>query len=219
MTEQERLQGMRDREYKREQEATASAVASAAATNDRRNLRRLEKGETLRDSTIGSLALNGYVEIDPVHGNPVITDKGFDVIGAGKDSSRKYRHRMRAAGYLQINTWVHKDDTDRFRQFIKNLKDPTGAINDVILDAVAGSEWGFRDGWISSWALANKLAEGNIPASPVNIAKVMEDLGYERVGRATTNIAQEGNTRPVIYCAEPVDVEFTVRYLESQVHH
>lgn len=85
-----------------------------------------------------------------------------------------------------------------------------GVAEQYILEAVDSDVQGFRGGWLSTWAVSNVLRNNNLKRAPAKIAMICEALGYVKVGKASTTIMQEGNTRPTLYARPGTTIPYDV---------
>jgi hypothetical protein len=85
-----------------------------------------------------------------------------------------------------------------------------GVAEQYIIDAIESDVPGFRGGWLSSWAVSNLLQTHNLKRAPRKVAAICEALGYVPMGKATTTIMQEGNTRPTLYAKAGVTLQYDV---------
>lgn len=81
-----------------------------------------------------------------------------------------------------------------------------GIVDQEIEEAIAQGLYGFRNGWISSHALSDFLTSKNLAKflPPAKRKNALNELGYipmpwVKNGRAAGQIANEKNTRPVLY--------------------
>lgn len=85
-----------------------------------------------------------------------------------------------------------------------------GVAEQYIIDAIESDVPGFRGGWLSSWAVTQLLQTNGLKRAPRKIAAICEALGYVAVGKATTTIMQEGNSRPTLYAKPGVTMAYDV---------
>lgn len=95
-----------------------------------------------------------------------------------------------------------------------------GSVEQHIMEAIETDRAGFRNGWISSYALTEML---KINAPRLNLGQskrsaILRDLKYKKVGRATHHIFEEGTDKPTLYCREDIAVHenFTDQYCSAQ---
>ncbi len=93
----------------------------------------------------------------------------------------------------------------------------TGTIEREVLEATQDNTKGFRDGWISSWALAKMAKERNFRVSLHKLAEIATGMGYVEWGRAPRPILEEDAKRPVLYRIKGVPGTFD-DYLRAQGH-
>ncbi len=74
-----------------------------------------------------------------------------------------------------------------------------GPIEQEILHAVETDRYGFKGGWISSYALDELVREKHMRISRNKISDILTGLGYRKIGRASKPIIMEGGTRPVLW--------------------
>lgn len=74
-----------------------------------------------------------------------------------------------------------------------------GVAEQYILQAVADEMPGFRNGWMSAWAVDHLLRERGVKRPPRKIAELIESLGYSSPERLSVSIMQEGNARVTVY--------------------
>jgi hypothetical protein len=85
-----------------------------------------------------------------------------------------------------------------------------GIAEQYIIEAVESDVPGFRGGWLSSWAVTNLLHSHGLKRAPRKVAAICEALGYVAVGKHSTTIMQEGNTRPTLYAKPGVQMAYDV---------
>ncbi|WP_208309683.1 phage NrS-1 polymerase family protein [Rhizobium rhizogenes] len=85
-----------------------------------------------------------------------------------------------------------------------------GVAEQYIIDAIESDVVGFRGGWLSSWAVTNLLHANGLKRAPRKIGAICEALGYTNLGKATTTIMQEGNTRPTLYARSGTTLAYDV---------
>lgn len=85
-----------------------------------------------------------------------------------------------------------------------------GIAEQYVIEAIESDVQGFRNGWLSTWAVTNVLRNNNLKRAPAKIAMMCEALGYVRWGKASTTIMQEGNTRPTLYMKPGTTLEYEV---------
>ena len=92
------------------------------------------------------------------------------------------------------------------------LKESLGVVEQTILEAVEESTTGFRDGWISSAALARLLKNARLERyAPINRRRqILSDLGYVphpslAGGRATRALICDGNKKPRLFVSANAD--------------
>jgi hypothetical protein len=85
-----------------------------------------------------------------------------------------------------------------------------GIAEQYIIEAIESDVQGFRNGWLSSWAVTNLLRNNGLKRPPRKIALICESLGFVAVGKATTTIMQEGNTRPTLYAKPGVTMPYDI---------
>jgi len=90
------------------------------------------------------------------------------------------------------------------------ISNSLGVAEQYITDAIESDVPGFRGGWLSSWAVTQLLHSQNLKRAPRKIAAICEALGYLPVGKATSTIMQEGNTRPTLYAKPGVTLAYDV---------
>lgn len=77
-----------------------------------------------------------------------------------------------------------------------------GRVEQSIMQAVSDGLPGFRNGWLSSSAVARALREENIRVGPHTLAKAFEGLGYHFIGRAGRAFFQEDSKQPNLYALD-----------------
>lgn len=75
----------------------------------------------------------------------------------------------------------------------------TGAIELEIMEAAQDNTRGFRDGWISTWALDALLRARGSRVARNTLGTILRQCGYVEWGRAPRPILQEDGKRPVLY--------------------
>lgn len=85
-----------------------------------------------------------------------------------------------------------------------------GIAEQYVIDAIESDVPGFRNGWLSTWAVTNLLHSHNLKRAPRKIAALCESLGYVSTGKATTTIMQEGNSRPTLYAKPGTSIAYDV---------
>lgn len=74
-----------------------------------------------------------------------------------------------------------------------------GGVEFEIIEATEDNTVGFRNGWISSWALDKLLRDRGLRIGRNKLAGILGDLGYEQHGRASSPIMLEDGKRPMLY--------------------
>ncbi len=74
-----------------------------------------------------------------------------------------------------------------------------GKAEQLVLEAVASEQVGFRGGWISSYSATIMLREHGIKLAPVKLGQMIESLGYAQIGRAEKPLMSENLQRPMLY--------------------
>lgn len=70
----------------------------------------------------------------------------------------------------------------------------------VFYEAIETERAGFRGGWVSTKAFAMAIkAAGLSPVLPASMARILENMGYARIGRAPGAIIQEEGATPMLY--------------------
>lgn len=85
-----------------------------------------------------------------------------------------------------------------------------GIAQQYVIDAIESDVPGFRGGWLSSWAVTNLLQNNHLKRAPRKIGALCEELGYVAVGKATSTVMQEGNSRPTLYAKPGVTIAYDV---------
>ncbi|MBY5863302.1 DUF5906 domain-containing protein [Rhizobium leguminosarum] len=85
-----------------------------------------------------------------------------------------------------------------------------GVAEQYIMEAIDSDVQGFRGGWISTWAVSNLLRNNGLKRPPRKIASICEALGYQAVGKTTTTVMQEGNSRPTLYAKPGTAIAYEV---------
>lgn len=81
-----------------------------------------------------------------------------------------------------------------------------GKGEQFVLEAIAEERRGLCAGWASSHVVSKVLVENGMNSvAPKTIKDILKHLGFARVGRPTTPIAEEGMSRPVIYARSDTD--------------
>lgn len=81
------------------------------------------------------------------------------------------------------------------RAIIKSWTAPEAAIH----DAIDSGRLGFKNGWISSAAIAMVFAELDIKCSNAALGRILDKMSYYKIGRAPQAIIQEGYKQPNLY--------------------
>lgn len=74
-----------------------------------------------------------------------------------------------------------------------------GRIEQEIAEAVEAGDAGFRNGWVSSYAVTRVLERVRINVSPRRMQGILEDMGYRQVCRSSRCLMNEDGRRPVVY--------------------
>ncbi len=82
----------------------------------------------------------------------------------------------------------------------ESIAESMGVIEQEIDEAKKDNTPGFRNGWVSAWALDKLLRDRGLRIGRNKYARILESLGYKRAGQAITPIMQEDGKRPVLYC-------------------
>lgn len=83
-----------------------------------------------------------------------------------------------------------------------------GTVEQYIMEAIETDRDGFKNGWISSWAL-DELLRVSMPRTqlgPTKKAQILRNLKFRKIGRASREIFGEGMTKPVLYVREGIMV-------------
>lgn len=89
----------------------------------------------------------------------------------------------------------------------------------IIMDAIEDGEAGFRNGWASSTAILRKLEAERVKPLPITntVSKMMAELGYRLIGRATSPIFEEDRSKPRLYYKGQISPEGrTEAYRQAQ---
>jgi len=105
-----------------------------------------------------------------------------------------------------------------------------GGVEQEIVDAIDQDLYGFRGGWISSWALGRLLDDKRLgrSASPNKRTALLADLGYTKNpwtpgGRSSSPLVNEDDTKPVLYIRKTMKFDLpsvagaTADYINLQV--
>ena len=90
-----------------------------------------------------------------------------------------------------------------------------GGVESEIVEAIESDRRGFRNGWVSSFALDQLLRERGVRMTRPRIASMLSDMGYVKWGRAPRPIIGEELSRPIIWTKGSTDTPFDV-YLSDQ---
>ena len=75
-----------------------------------------------------------------------------------------------------------------------------GPIEAEINEAVEAGMYGFRGGWVSTYALGILLRNANLRVSRPKLAQILSDMGYVKIGRVSRPLALEDGQKPVLWC-------------------
>lgn len=75
----------------------------------------------------------------------------------------------------------------------------SGQVEREIMEACEDNTRGFKDGWISAWALDRLMRDRHLKISRFKLAEVVTELGFVEWGRAPRPIFEEEGKRPVLY--------------------
>jgi len=75
----------------------------------------------------------------------------------------------------------------------------TGSIEREVVEACEDNTKGFRDGWISAWALDRLLREKNFRISRHRTIEMLLEMGFVEWGRAPRPMVEEDQKRPMLY--------------------
>lgn len=81
-----------------------------------------------------------------------------------------------------------------------------GGLEHDICEAAQDNTQGFRNGWISSWALDRLVRDRGYRISRNKQVDILRDMGYEAHGRSPSPILQEDGKRPMLYVSAAADV-------------
>lgn len=79
------------------------------------------------------------------------------------------------------------------------IKVSTGNVERDIQEACEDGTYGFRGGWISTWALTKLARDNNLRISRHKLRDIIETMGYVEWGRALRPLDREEGKRPVLY--------------------
>lgn len=93
-----------------------------------------------------------------------------------------------------------------------------GNAEQYLAEAVAQGERGFRNGWISSHMAEVLLTVKRVSCTPQRLAKILDNLGYQKVERAAAMIIDEDGKRPVLYVRTDLNQQglSTADYMRAQ---
>lgn len=72
----------------------------------------------MRKATWAFLTMSGYAYADDT-GHVRITDKGYHLLVPPKKTSKDYYAERLEAGYIRQQLWVHEDDLEAFKNFVR----------------------------------------------------------------------------------------------------
>lgn len=95
-----------------------------------------------------------------------------------------------------------------------------GSVEQHVMEAIEVDKTGFRNGFISSFALDILLRE-KMPKTtlgPQKKASILRGLKYRKIGRTTRNLFEEGQERPTLYVRDGVELrdDVTDQYCLAQ---
>jgi primase-polymerase (primpol)-like protein len=79
------------------------------------------------------------------------------------------------------------------------IKQSLGGAEVEIIEAANDNTRGFREGWVSSWALEELLRRKGFRISRNRQSEILRDLGYAERGRSSRAILEEDGKRPILY--------------------
>jgi hypothetical protein len=88
------------------------------------------------------------------------------------------------------------------------IEESRGGFEQDILEAAQNNVQGFRNGWVSSWALDKLARECGYRVGRNKYGRIMESLGYEVHGRSSRPLMAENGFRPVLYKLPGVTVDY-----------
>lgn len=95
-----------------------------------------------------------------------------------------------------------------------------GTVEQYIMEAIETDRDGFKNGWISSWALDELLrtAMPKTQLGPTKKAQILRNLKYRKIGRSSREIFGEGMNKPVLYAREGLEIsgDPVTDYCEAQ---
>lgn len=132
--------------------------------------------------------------------------------GMGGDYFRRFYEWLRADGFKIVTRFLERMPLiEEFNPAGSCQRAPDTSTTDLaihasmgraeqeIFEAVDSDRQGFKNGWISTYAVELLLKESNIRMARQKIGDMLEACGYKSIGRATKNIIFEGDKRPVLY--------------------
>ena len=74
-----------------------------------------------------------------------------------------------------------------------------GRAEQELTEAIEAGEQGFRQGWVSTYAIETLFKEKHIRMSRHKTSEMLEAMGFKSIGRAEKPIISESGKRPVLY--------------------
>lgn len=100
------------------------------------------------------------------------------------------------------------------------ITETLGTVEQLVIEARDTFRKGFKGGFVSSWALKELL---RVDAPRLNItsnrmASILQQMGYERLGRASRDIYEELNNRPILFALKGTvrDEDYTNSFCSAQ---
>lgn len=87
-------------------------------------------------------------------------------------------------------------ETSSFEEVIAESRGP---VADTLYESTQDGTPGMSGGWISTIVANRVVKDSGFKVGGKTLAKIIEDLGYEKWGRAPRSIPMEGNKQPIIY--------------------
>jgi len=95
-----------------------------------------------------------------------------------------------------------------------------GRVEQTILEAIESEEAGFRDGWISTGAVAQYLPKRGVrDVSSRKMGEIIKSLGYEHRFKSTVKIIEEAGNRSQIYRKTSILGGTQMEFMIAQGYH
>lgn len=140
----------------------------------------------------------------------LVTDLDRD--GMGGDYFPKLYQWLKDGGYAFVAQYLHNYlIPDEFNPATKCHRAPMttstleaiemsrGGVESEIIEAIENNRFGFRGGWVSSWALEQLLKDKGYKISMPKRGEILRNMGFNNMGRSPRAILREDGNRPTLW--------------------